>query len=36
MGTQGRCAAQYALDNFSWASQVEKMVELYERAAYSP
>ena len=29
--TKGKYAAQYALDNFSWASQVEKMVQLYEQ-----
>ena len=30
--TKGRYAAQYALDGYSWPSQVKKMVELYEKA----
>mgnify|MGYP001820082252 FL=1 len=30
--TKGRFAAQYALDGYSWPSQVKKMVELYEKA----
>ncbi len=30
--TKGKYAAEYALANFSWASQVDKMVHLYEQA----
>lgn len=30
--TKGRYAAQYALDGYSWPSQVKKMAELYEKA----
>jgi glycosyltransferase involved in cell wall biosynthesis len=30
--TKGRYAAQYALDSYSWPSQVKKMAELYEKA----
>ncbi len=30
--TKGKYAAQYALDGYSWPSQVKKMAELYESA----
>jgi glycosyltransferase involved in cell wall biosynthesis len=30
--TKGRFAAQYALDGYSWPSQVREMVQLYESA----
>jgi glycosyltransferase involved in cell wall biosynthesis len=30
--TKGKFAAQYALDGYSWPSQVQKMVQLYESA----
>ena len=30
--TKGRYAAQYALDGYSWPSQVKKMVDLYKQA----
>lgn len=30
--TKGRFAAQYALDDYSWPSQVEKMADLYSQA----
>jgi glycosyltransferase involved in cell wall biosynthesis len=30
--TKGRYAAQYALDGYSWPSQVKKMVDLYRKA----
>jgi glycosyltransferase involved in cell wall biosynthesis len=30
--TKGRYAAQYALDGYSWPSQVKKMVDLYKKA----
>jgi glycosyltransferase involved in cell wall biosynthesis len=30
--TKGMCASQYALDNFTWARQVAKMIDLYEGA----
>lgn len=33
--TKGVYAAQYALENFSWASQVAKMARLYEQALSS-
>jgi len=30
--TKGKFAAQYALDGYSWLSQVKKMAQLYESA----